>query len=276
MIKKEKLEKVEELRKSIEDSSVIALVDMYKMPSKQLQEIRKALRGRAEIKMIKKSTLSFAIDNTDKEGVKELESYIPTQPAIVLTSTEAFKFYNFVDSIRLKTFAKEGDVADEDIWVSAGPTPLMAGPAISEFQQAGIPASIESGRITIRKDKCLVKKGEEISAIKANVLRKLKIEPMKVTLNIVAIYDKGNVYKKEALELTKVFPQMLARAFNNALNLSIFIAFPTNENIKHLIAKAVRAASTIKDLIGEPSQKEISTDKIDLQSKEKENQGGAS
>jgi len=288
MVKEKKPKAVENLRNGLEQSPVIALVDMYKMPSRQLQEIRKALRGKAKIKMIKKTTLKFAMEGAKKENIKEMETHIPKQPAIVFTDIEAFKFYSIVDGLRFKTFAKEGDAPNEDIWVSAGPTHLMAGPVISELQQAGVPASIESGRITIRKDKCIVKDGEKVSAVVANVLRKLKIEPMEVTLDIVAIYDNGNLYTKDSLELTKVFPQMLATAFNKALNLSIFIAFPTKENIRHLIAKAVRTANAIKGLFEPPEpvgpvieKPEKVAEKEDdisdnVRPEPKENHGGAS
>lgn len=259
MVKEEKLEKVKTLKQELEKSPVIVFIDMHKMPSKQLQEIRKGLRGVARIKMVKKSTLKFAIDYVEKEGVKELETHIPTQPAIAFTDMEAFKLYKFVDGLRFKTYAKEGDIATEDVWVSAGPTNLVAGPVISELQQAGVPASIESGMIKIRKDVCIVKKGEEIPAVKAGVLRKLKIEPMEVTLNVVAIYEKGSIYTKDALEITKTFPDMIIKAFNNAMNLSVFIAFPTKENIKNLIAKAARSANAIRGLVGgtaEPAEEE--------------------
>jgi large subunit ribosomal protein L10 len=271
MVKEEKLKQVETLKEELEKSPVIVFIDMHKMPSKQLQEIRKGLRGVARIKMVKKSILKFAIDGVEKEGVKGLEAHIPTQPAIAFTDMEAFKLYSFADGLRFKTYAKEGDVATEDVWVSAGPTNLMAGPAISELQQAGVPASIESGMIKIRKDVCLVKRGEEMVAVKAGVLRKLKIEPMEVTLNIVAIYDNGSIYTKDVLEITKTFPGMLVKAFNNALNLSVFISFPTKENIKHLIGKAARAANTIRDLMGGPPEKEAeATESVDMTSPEEE------
>ena len=258
MVKEEKLKQVESLKGELEKSPVVVFIDMHKMPSKQLQEIRKGLRGVAKIKMTKKSILKFALDGVKNEDLKKIESHMPTQPAVAFTEMGAFKFYNMVDGLRFKTFAKEGDVATEDVWVSAGPTNLPAGPAISELQQAGVPASIESGMIKIRKDVCLVKKGEEIIAVKAGVLRKLKIEPMEVTLNVVAVYDNGDIYTKDALELTKTFPDMLIAAYNSALNLSVFISYPTKENINHLIARAARAANVIKDLVGggEPEKKE--------------------
>lgn len=262
MVKEKKLRGVESLKEDLEKADVIAFIEMHKMPSKQLQEIRKMLRGKAKIKMMKKSTLRFAIEGTKKDKIKKLEAYIPRQPAIAFTELGAFKFYSLVEGLRFKTFAKGGDVATEDVWVSAGPTNLMAGPVISELQQAGVAASIEGGRIKIRKDVCLVKEGDEIPAVKANVLRKLKIEPMEVSLKVVAVYDNGDIYTKEVLDLTKTFPSMIVSAFNSALNLSVYICFPTKENIKQLIAKAARAANAIKDLMGGVETEEAAAEAV--------------
>ena len=269
MVKEEKLKAVETLRGEIEKAPVIGLIDMHKMPSKQLQEIRKGLRGKAKIKMVKNIILKFAIDGAKKEKIKDMETFMPKQPAVIFTDLDAFKLYAVVNKLRFKTFAKEGDVAKEDIWVSAGPTSLMAGPAISELQQAGVPASIESGKIVVRKDACIVKEGETITVEKANALRKLKVEPMEVLLNIVALYANGGIYAKDVLVLTTEYPQMLSQAANNALNLSVFIVFPTKENIKHLLAKANQAAKTISSLAGTEKKEEKKDEEIEEKENEK-------
>jgi len=263
MVKEEKLKAVEKLREEIERSPVIGIVDMHKMPSKQLQDIRKELRDKAKLKIVKKIILKFAIDSAQKEKIKDIEALMPDQPAVVLTNVDAFKLYALSDKLRFKTFAKEGDIAEEDIWVSAGPTSLMAGPAISELQQAGVPASIESGKITVRKDACIVRAGEIISAIKANALRKLKIEPMEVVLNIVAVYENGDIYPKDVLKLTTEYPDLMMQAYNNALNLSVFIVFPTKENIKYLLAKAVQTAKAIKGLVAIEKKEEEKEEKTE-------------
>lgn len=269
MVKEEKIKAVEKLKEDLEKTAVIGIVDMHKMPSKQLQEVRKSLRGKGKLIVIKKVILKFAIDSVKKEKIKDIETVMPAQPAIILTDMDAFKLYVFVDKLRFKTFAKDGDVADEDIWVSAGPTSLMAGPVISELQQAGVAASIESGKIRIRKDARIVKAGEPISAVKASVLRKLKIEPMEVVLNIVGIYENGDIYHKDVLSLTAEYPQMLLHAFNNALNLSVSIVFPTKENMKYLLAKANRAANAINALIGVEKKEEV-VEEVKKDSKEVE------
>lgn len=249
MVKESKLAAVEEVKKTLAEFKVIGLIDMHKAPSKQMQKIRNGLRGRATIRMVKKSILTHAIESMKDEKIKTIENYLPTQPALVLTDMEPFRFYVAAKSMKFKTFAKPGDIANDDIWVSAGPTPLMAGPAISDFQAVGLPASIEAGKIAVRKDTLFVKKGEAIEAKKANILRKLGVEPSDVSLNVVAVYDNGHVYAKDVLDLALAYPAMLQAAIANARNLAVTVEWPTKESIGYLLSKAAIAAKALKEIV---------------------------
>jgi large subunit ribosomal protein L10 len=250
MVKEEKIKAVEELRKMIDDSPVVGIIDMSKLPSRQLQEIRKRVRNEAVIKTIKKSILDYAVKQSSKEKIQELEKIMPKQPAIVFTKQGAFKFYSIIDSLKFPTFAKENDIAPNDVMVSAGPTSLLAGPAISELTKAGIPAGVEEGKIAVKKDVVVVKKGGKISKDLANAFRKLGIQPIFVGLNIVGLYDNGQIYTKDSLDLVKTFPEKLVVAHQNAMNLSVFICYPTKDNIKFLLAKAFNSAKAIESKIG--------------------------
>jgi len=250
MVREEKIAEAEELKKIIEQYPVIGLVDMFKLPSKQLQEIKRKIRGKGIIKMTKKSLLETAIKNSSKQNIKELVDIIPQQPAIILTQTDPFKFYSMVEKLRSSTFAKEGDIAQTEIKVSAGPTSLLPGPAISELTRAGISAGVEEGKIAIKKDVTVAKKSDVISKQLAAALRKLGIEAMEVGLKIVAIYDNGTIYKMDVLSLVNAYPGKLKEAFSNTMNLSINISYPTKENIKFLLAKAFNSANALKSKFG--------------------------
>ena len=249
MVREEKIKKIEELKKLIEESPVIGLLNMHKLPSKQLQEIKKKIRKDATIKMSKKSLIKFAIKLTQKKNMDELEKLIPQEPAIFFTKMDPFKFYSMIGKLKSPTFAKTGDVAQTDIKISAGPTNLLPGPAISELTRAGIPVGVEEGKIAIKKDVVVVKAGEKFSEQLAPALKKLGIEPMLIGLNIVAIYD-GSVYTKDVLNLVNVYPEKIKEAFNQALNLSVSICYPTKENIQYLLVKAFNAAKVIENLGG--------------------------
>ena len=245
MVKEEKIRQVEELKRSFEKYSSICLLNMFKLPSKQLQQITKELRGKAEFKMTKKSILLHAIRGLSKENIGELEKNISLQPAIIFTDLEPFRFYAMVSKLKSSSFAKEGDIAEDNIEIKAGPTSLPPGPAIGELSRAGIPAGVEEGKIAIKKDVVVAKKGEKISKILADALKKLKIEPVKIGLNITKIYD-GKIYSKEILELVNVYPEKLKEGYNQALNLSVSICYPTKENIKFLLAKAINNAKALE------------------------------
>jgi len=249
--KEEKLKAVEELKKLIEESSVIGIIDAFKLPTKQLQDIKKQLRDKVTIKLVKKSILLHAIRNAKKDKITELEKIIPLQPAILFTNSEPFKFYLTVDKMKSPTFAKEGDISEEDILITAGPTSLLPGPAISELSKVGLVAGVEEGKIAIKRDKVVAKKGDKISKELASVLRKLKIEPIKVGINIFALFENGMVYKKDVLVLVgDNYINKLKQAFNEALNLSVAIGYPTKDNIGYLLSKAYQNAKYIESKIG--------------------------
>jgi len=250
MVKEEKVTAAEELKKTLEQHPVVGLIDLYKLPSRQLQEIKKKIRGKGTIKTIKKSLLEIAIANSTKQNMKQMADIVPQQPAIILTQMDPFKFYSMIDKMKSSTFAKEGDVAQSEIKVSAGPTNLLPGPAISELTKVGIPAGVEEGKIAVKKDVVVAKKGVVISKYLAGALRKLNIECMEIGLKIVAIYDNGTIYKMDVLSLVNTYPEKLKEAFNNAMNLSVSISYPTKENIKFLLAKAFNSANGLKSKLG--------------------------
>jgi large subunit ribosomal protein L10 len=252
MVKEEKIKAAEELRKMIESYPVIGLVDIFKLKANPLQEIRRRIEEFAILKVVRKSTLLHAIRNSSKENVRKLEEFMPTQPAILFSHLDPFLLYREIKKIRPKIFAKEGDVAEEDILVKAGPTELTPGPVIGEFAKARIPVGTEGGKIVIKKDTVVAKKGDKISKDVANILRKLKIKPIPVTLNIVALFENGKIYGKDLLSLVgEGYLNLIKEGFNKALNFSIAIGYPTKENIKYLLSKAYQEAKLLESkLIG--------------------------
>lgn len=92
MVKEEKLKQVEETKVILNSYKVIGIIDLHKLPSKQLQEIRKRVRDNGIVKVVKKTILLNAIKGLGSEIV-ELEKFIPQQPGLVLSNLDAFKFY---------------------------------------------------------------------------------------------------------------------------------------------------------------------------------------
>jgi large subunit ribosomal protein L10 len=250
VVKEEKIKAAEELKELIENYETIGMIEMNKMPTKQLQEIRKSLEKSVIIKMVKKSTLLKSIEKIQNEDLKKILNFIPTQPAILLTNIESFKLYLTVSKLAPRTYVKEGDILEEDVIVNAGPTDLSPGPVISELSRVGIKTRIEGGKISISEDCKVAKKGDKVNQMLASVLRKLNVKPKKIRLNIIVIYEKGKIYTKDLLELVNIYPEKIKEGYNNALNLSTNLAYPTRENIKYLLIKAINTAKVLEKIGG--------------------------
>jgi large subunit ribosomal protein L10 len=250
MKKEEKIKLVEELSKLIGNYTTIGFIDMRKMPTRQYQEIKKGLGEDVIIKITKKTVIKFAIRKLGGENILELEKYIPLQPGLVATKLSPFQFYRNAQKLKSSMYAKEGDVAENDIEIKKGPTELLPGPVISEFAKVKIPAGVEGGKIAIKKDVVVAKKGDVISGDLANILRKLKIEASEVKLNIIILYENGEFFTKDILKMVEEYPEKMKIAFGQALNLSISIGFPTKENIKYLLSKAYNDAKVLEKIGG--------------------------
>lgn len=250
MAKEEKMKAVEALAKEIEKYSTVCLIDMMKLPTKQFQLIKKELGEEAIFKISKKSLVRFSLKKIGKENISELEKIIPKQPGLILTNLPAFKFYKMINKMKYPVFAKEGDTIEKEIQVKAGPTNLLPGPVISELAKVGIIGGVEGGKVAIKKDSIVAKRGSMVTKELAGVLRKLNIEPVNIGINIVAVYENGDIHSKNLLQMVEEYPSKLQQAFNQALNLSIAVGYPTKENVKFLLAKAYQQAKAIERIGG--------------------------
>jgi large subunit ribosomal protein L10 len=135
--------------------------------------------------------------------------------------------------------ARGGEIAPDDIEIKAGETPFKPGPVVGELQKAGLPAAIEQGKVVIKKDKVVVKKGDKIPREVALVLSKLEIFPLTVGLDLSAAFEDGMVYKKDVLAVddAMILGQVKAAA-SGAMNLAVFISYPTKQSIGPMLANA--------------------------------------
>jgi len=240
MVSERKKQEVNRIRELIEKYPVIGILDLFKMPSRQLQSIRKSLRENVLMKMYKKRLIKLALkDVKGKKDIEKLDKFTPKEPALIFTEMNAFKLSKTLKKNKSLRYAKENDIAPDDIVVRAGPTSLMAGPAIGELQRVKIPAMVKEGRIHVREDTVVVKKGEVISSQLANVLKKLDIQPMEVGINLLGLWENGVFYEKEILDVDEeLYVQNIKEAYTHALNLCVNVCYPNKESIKILLRKA--------------------------------------
>lgn len=248
MVSEKKRAEAEELRKLVEEYPVIGLLDLYQLPSKQLQSIRKDLRGQTLIRMVKKRVMGIVLKELSdkKRNIEKLYGIQAKKPALIFTRENPFILYKTLEKSKSPTYAKPGDIAIDDIVVSAGPTKLLSGPAIGDLQRAKIPVMVKEGKIHVREDTLLVKKGETISEMLAGVLKKLEIQPMEIGINLLGVWEDGVIFEKSILHIDeKEYMKKLRMAHDYALNLSLNIFYPNKESIKWLLIKGYQNAKNL-------------------------------
>ena len=231
---------VSELAEIMEKYSVIGILNMHKMPAKQLQMIRNKLRGAAVIRMSKKSLIKRALEKTEKMAkFREMFEKCDFEPALIATNDNPFKIYKFLKNSMSPAAAKVGDKANKDIVIQQGPTNLPPGPAISTLQKVGLKASVQGGKIAVLQDKVVCKDGEIISQDLVGVLALLKMEPMEIGLSISSVFEDGVIYEKSVLDVdVNDYINRMIIATHHAINLSVNTGYPTKETIEIMIRKA--------------------------------------
>jgi len=245
MVQKWKTEKVKDLEKLIESSTTVGIVDISKLPSSMLQNVKKGLRGSAEIYVTKKNVIYKAIEASEKKKgkISELTKIKAHIPALILSTDNPFKLYKKIDKNKSEASAKAGDIAPKDIIVQEGPTNLPPGPAIAEFQKAGIKAAIQGPNIVIKETKVLVKQGEVINESAAGILGKLNIKPMEISLNVAGIYEGGVIYGKDLLAVDEsMYVNQVIQAYRNAFNLAYNANYLTKDVVLLKLSEAYRNA----------------------------------
>lgn len=240
----EKVSAVDVLAKQLQISPVVGVLTLHKMPASALQKMRKALDGKATIKVERKNIIALALE---KAGKKDLVEKLGSQPALMFANEDPFKLYMFIYKNKTSASAKPGDVAPEDITVPAGPTDIPPGPAISALSKVKIIAKVEGGKLAVTKDCLVAKAGDVISSDLASALSMVKLKPMKIGLDVVSLWENGTIYNKDVLFVDEVkIVNDLALAYKQAFNLSFNSGFPVKETVEVMLIKAVQEAKSLE------------------------------
>ncbi|MEW5936365.1 MAG: 50S ribosomal protein L10 [Candidatus Thermoplasmatota archaeon] len=236
---------LQQMVEAIKENPVIGIAKIGGIPGPQMQMMRHDLRKDLRIQVVKNNLLTLALRDAAKEkpGLDALVPSIEGQSALITSKISAFKLYKMLSDAKTKAPAKGGEIAPDDLEVKAGDTPFKPGPIVGELQRAGIPAAIEEGKVVIKKDKLLVKAGEEIPKPVAEALTKLEIYPLTVGMDLLAAYEAGHVFKRDLLEIDQeVVMGQLGTAAGRALSLALCITYPTKQTVRPLIFKAHASA----------------------------------
>jgi len=237
-----KREYFERLGALLDSHTKIFIVHCDHVGSKQMQDIRKSLRGHATLIMGKNTMMKKVLNQKIKENPK-LESLIPvvkSNVGLIFTDGELSEMRDLITSNRVPAAARTGVIAPVAVMVPAGPTGMEPG-MTSFFQALNIPTKIAKGSIEILNDVNLIQPGEKVGSSEVALLQKLDIKPFTYGLEIMNVYDDGSVFEPSVLDITdQDLLAFFAAGVRNLASVGLAIGYPTLASLPHSFANAFK------------------------------------
>lgn len=218
------------------------LVGVDNVGSKQMQEIRQAMRGHGEILMGKNTMIRKAIRGhlQENNSLEKLLPHIVGNVGFVFTKDDLSGIRKKLLENKRGAPAKAGAIAPVD--VKLPPQNTGMGPEKTSFFQAlQIPTKISKGTIEILNEVHLIKVGDKVGASESALLNMLNIQPFSYGLMVQQVYDNGTIYSPEVLDMTD--DDLIARfqqGVRNIAAVSLSIGYPTKASVPHSIANAFK------------------------------------
>lgn len=249
-----KTQQLEELKQLVKQSSVIGIVQISGIGTRQLQGIKRSLHDQAVIKVVKNTLVKRAIQEAGekKKGIEKVLTLLQRQNAFVFTNMSPYRLGAIFSKSKVKAPAKAGSIATNDVVVPSGNTGFTPGPVISQLNEVGLPTRVESGSIWITKDAVVAKKGDKVSPNLAIVLSRLGILPFEVQLRLACAYENGEIVPGASLDIdeAKILNE-LREAHRSAINLAVFAGIVNSDTVTLLLAMAEAEAKALQKAIEE-------------------------
>uniref|UniRef100_A0A915DTS8 Large ribosomal subunit protein uL10 n=1 Tax=Ditylenchus dipsaci TaxID=166011 RepID=A0A915DTS8_9BILA len=218
------------------------LVGVDNVGSKQMQEIRQAMRGHGEILMGKNTMIRKAIRGhiQHNPALEKLLPHIVGNVGFVFTHEDLTDIRNKLMENKRGAPAKAGALAPVD--VKLPPQNTGMGPEKTSFFQAlQIPTKISRGTIEILNEVHLIKVGEKVGASESALLNMLNIQPFSYGLVVQQVYENGNIYSPEVLDMTNdELRSRFQQGVANIAAVSLEIGYPTKASIPHSVVNAFK------------------------------------
>jgi large subunit ribosomal protein L10 len=256
----EKSTEVEAIKDILKEHKSVGIASLKKVRASQLQELKKSMAGKVYLRVLKNTLMKIAIEEMNQADLKKLEEYLEGSNVYFFTDLNPFKLALLLERGKVRTTAKSGDTAANDVIVPAGNTGQPPGPIISQLNGVGLPTRIESGSVWVSKDTLVVRKGEAINEQLAGVLSKLGIKAVELGISMRAVYDNGLMIVGEQLKVDiDATRRTVVQNNQEAFALALSIGYASKDTIKQLlqmahqkaVALSVSAAIPTKDTIGD-------------------------
>merc|ERR1712018_199911 len=218
------------------------LVNADNVGSKQMQDIRAFMRGKAEV-LMGKNTMMRKVIRGILDRHPDLEKILPCivgNIGFVFTNEDLVEVRDMILEKKVKAKASAGAIAPLDVKVPAQNTGL--GPEKTSFFQAlQIPTKISRGTIEIINEVSLIAAGDKVGMSEATLLNMLNISPFSYGLVVNQVYDNGAVFSPKVLDITEedIKAKFMAGVANIAA-VSLAIGYPTAASVPHSIVNGFK------------------------------------
>jgi len=231
----------------------ILLANANNVGSKQMQDIRAALRDKATVLMGKNTQIRRVMRKVASDGYEDLYKLVPLikgNVGLIFTNSDLKEIRDQVGEFKVPASAKAGTFAPSDVWVPAGPTGLDPGQT-AFFQSLGIATKIARGSIEIINNVHLIKTGDKVGSSEVALLAKLNIKPFSYGLVIKKIYDTGSIFDPSILDISDA--QVLQEFFtgvNYIAAIGLAVGYPCLATVPHSLRNGFKKIAAIGIEIG--------------------------
>jgi large subunit ribosomal protein LP0 len=207
-----------------------------------MHQIRVALRGRGIVLMGKNTMVRRALRSiiADNPQLERLLPHVRGNIGFVFTSEDLAEIRDVITANKVAAPARAGALAPKDVQVPAGNTGMEPGKT-SFFQALGIPTKIARGTIEIVSDVQVVIAGTRVGSSEATLLNMLNISPFTYGMSVVQIYDQGNVFPPDVLDVsTDELVSRFLTGVTTVAAISLALNYPTLVSVTHSLVNAYK------------------------------------
>uniref|UniRef100_A0A6U4HYH6 Large ribosomal subunit protein uL10-like insertion domain-containing protein n=1 Tax=Phaeomonas parva TaxID=124430 RepID=A0A6U4HYH6_9STRA len=229
--------------------SKLFVVGVDNVGSKQIQQVRMALRGKAEILMGKntmmRKCLGQFVAKNEGHPMEQLIDTLVGNVGFVFTNGDLNEVREVVMANVVPAPARVGAIAPVKVIIPPGPT--TCGPEkTSFFQTLQIATKITRGAIEITSPVELLEVGDKVDASQATLLKTLNILPFFYGFQMIKVYSDGSLFDVDILDINdEILGAHFMSAVNNIAAISLEIGIPTMASMPHSIANAFRACVAV-------------------------------
>lgn len=226
------------------------MVGVDNVTSKQMQDIRMDLRGRAVVLMGKntmiRKALALGAEKHPSAGLEVLRAAVNGNMGFIFaTNCQLDDIREEIKTHRKTSAAKAGQISMVDISLPSGPTGMDPSQT-SFFQALNIGTKIVKGQIELATEFPMLRVGDKVMPSTAALLQKLGIKPFEYGMEVEQVFQEGSVFAAAVLDMSsEMLIEKFMRGVANMAAFSRELGIPTEAGLPHAFGNAFKNVAAL-------------------------------